>query len=325
MNSEDGDSTLRNGGETEEAAPQLRVQKLMDEDPVFRRGRLRWLKQEQQRILNLQQQNITKKLRGQNQGQWSKFTVELLVWNVDTCSLLQVRTPLLSPLSQFICPGLAASSLRRSVSSSSPSRVTPPIGCHGDRPAPPCRLWVWGGKKEKNRKRKEKEEEQGREKLLHHHLLLRALLSCPSPSKLSPHGCAPQAHIVLGNSATKLASTSTATAATLWTAPPMATVTMTSIMVAVTKADQGRGGGDLLDQEGIEEEMEGQGTEVVPSIIITNTITTLTTPPLMHHSRLVPTHTTTACHVLEPRPLLLTCCWGLGHHRAGGASSHHPG
>ncbi|XP_030018193.1 kinesin-like protein KIF1C isoform X1 [Sphaeramia orbicularis] len=54
-------------GETD--VPEVRVQRLMDEDPAFRRGRLRWLKQEQQRILNLQQQNITKKLRGQNQNQ----------------------------------------------------------------------------------------------------------------------------------------------------------------------------------------------------------------------------------------------------------------
>ncbi|XP_051919124.1 kinesin-like protein KIF1C isoform X1 [Hippocampus zosterae] len=46
-----------------------RVQRLMDEDPAFRRGRLRWLKQEQQRIVNLQQQNISKKLRGLNQGE----------------------------------------------------------------------------------------------------------------------------------------------------------------------------------------------------------------------------------------------------------------
>lgn len=45
------------------------MKRLMDEDPAFRRGRLRWLKQEQQRILNLQQQIITKKLRGQNQNQ----------------------------------------------------------------------------------------------------------------------------------------------------------------------------------------------------------------------------------------------------------------
>uniref|UniRef100_A0A7N6AS73 Kinesin motor domain-containing protein n=1 Tax=Anabas testudineus TaxID=64144 RepID=A0A7N6AS73_ANATE len=54
--------------------PEGRVQRLMDEDPVFRRGRLRWLKQEQQRILNLQQQNITKKLRGQNQNPGPRFT-----------------------------------------------------------------------------------------------------------------------------------------------------------------------------------------------------------------------------------------------------------
>ncbi|XP_077444807.1 kinesin-like protein KIF1C isoform X2 [Stigmatopora argus] len=51
-------------------APQseVRVQRLMDEDPAFRRGRLRWLKQEQQRVVNLQQQNFGKKLRGLNQG-----------------------------------------------------------------------------------------------------------------------------------------------------------------------------------------------------------------------------------------------------------------
>ncbi|MEQ2201967.1 hypothetical protein XENOCAPTIV_021572, partial [Xenoophorus captivus] len=49
--------------------PEVRVQRLMEEDPAFRRGRLRWLKQEQQRIQNLQKQNITKKLRGQNQSQ----------------------------------------------------------------------------------------------------------------------------------------------------------------------------------------------------------------------------------------------------------------
>ncbi|XP_028262677.1 kinesin-like protein KIF1C isoform X1 [Parambassis ranga] len=51
------------------AQPDGRIQRLMEEDPAFRRGRLRWLKQEQQRILNLQQQNITKKLRGQTQSQ----------------------------------------------------------------------------------------------------------------------------------------------------------------------------------------------------------------------------------------------------------------
>ncbi|XP_051517535.1 kinesin-like protein KIF1C isoform X2 [Myxocyprinus asiaticus] len=40
-----------------------RVSRLMEEDPAFRRGRLRWLKQEQTRIHNLQQQQITKRLR----------------------------------------------------------------------------------------------------------------------------------------------------------------------------------------------------------------------------------------------------------------------
>ncbi|XP_042368676.1 kinesin-like protein KIF1C, partial [Plectropomus leopardus] len=58
-----------NGAADDTQQPEVRVQRLMEEDPAFRRGRLRWLKQEQQRILNLQQQNIAKKLRGQNQGQ----------------------------------------------------------------------------------------------------------------------------------------------------------------------------------------------------------------------------------------------------------------
>ncbi|XP_077355990.1 kinesin-like protein KIF1C isoform X2 [Festucalex cinctus] len=60
VNSEEG------GGAPEK---EDRVQRLMEEDPAFRRGRLRWLKQEQQRIVNLQQQNISKKLRGLNQGE----------------------------------------------------------------------------------------------------------------------------------------------------------------------------------------------------------------------------------------------------------------
>ncbi|KAM9424578.1 kinesin-like protein KIF1C [Pholidichthys leucotaenia] len=59
----------RDGDSDNGDVPEVRVQRLMEEDPAFRRGRLRWLKQEQQRILNLQQQNITKKLRGQNQSQ----------------------------------------------------------------------------------------------------------------------------------------------------------------------------------------------------------------------------------------------------------------
>lgn len=43
-----------------------RVSQLMEEDPAFRRGRLRWMKQEQIRFKNLQQQEITKQLRRQN-------------------------------------------------------------------------------------------------------------------------------------------------------------------------------------------------------------------------------------------------------------------
>ncbi|KAM9827173.1 kinesin-like protein KIF1C [Neosynchiropus ocellatus] len=68
VNGEGGASPPENSEE-----PEVRVQKLMEEDPAFRRGRLRWLKQEQQRLQNLQQQNITKKLRGlsQNQNQGS--------------------------------------------------------------------------------------------------------------------------------------------------------------------------------------------------------------------------------------------------------------
>ncbi|XP_045920024.1 kinesin-like protein KIF1C [Micropterus dolomieu] len=69
VNGEEGESPQRDGDGDAPHKPEVRVKQLMDEDPAFRRGRLRWLKQEQQRILNLQQQNITKKLRGQNQTQ----------------------------------------------------------------------------------------------------------------------------------------------------------------------------------------------------------------------------------------------------------------
>ncbi|KAM3824023.1 kinesin-like protein KIF1B isoform 5-T6 [Vipera latastei] len=43
-----------------------RVTQLMEEDPAFRRGRLRWMRQEQIRFKNLQQQEIAKQLRRQN-------------------------------------------------------------------------------------------------------------------------------------------------------------------------------------------------------------------------------------------------------------------
>lgn len=75
LNGEGGESPQRErDGDRDEddecpSHPEVRVQRLMEEDPAFRRGRLRWMKKEQQRLLNLQQQNITKKLRGQNQSQ----------------------------------------------------------------------------------------------------------------------------------------------------------------------------------------------------------------------------------------------------------------
>lgn len=41
----------------------VRVTNLMEDDPTFKRGRMRWLKQEQSRFQNLQQQQITRALR----------------------------------------------------------------------------------------------------------------------------------------------------------------------------------------------------------------------------------------------------------------------
>ncbi|KAL1249158.1 hypothetical protein QQF64_020163 [Cirrhinus molitorella] len=50
-------------GTLEHLPKEERVSRLMEEDPAFRRGRMRWLKQEQMRLHNLQQQQITKRLR----------------------------------------------------------------------------------------------------------------------------------------------------------------------------------------------------------------------------------------------------------------------
>ncbi|KAK7129517.1 hypothetical protein R3I94_017664 [Phoxinus phoxinus] len=50
-------------GHPELLPKEQRVSRLMEEDAAFRRGRMRWLKQEQTRLLNLQQQQITKRLR----------------------------------------------------------------------------------------------------------------------------------------------------------------------------------------------------------------------------------------------------------------------
>ncbi|KAJ8255033.1 hypothetical protein GJAV_G00200210 [Gymnothorax javanicus] len=69
---ENGDGgASQSGAESEEGGrssledlpKEVRVTRLMEEDPAFRRGRLRWLKQEQTRLQNLQQQQITKRLR----------------------------------------------------------------------------------------------------------------------------------------------------------------------------------------------------------------------------------------------------------------------
>ncbi|KAJ8281899.1 hypothetical protein COCON_G00044180 [Conger conger] len=63
-NGEEGAPRSGAEGDEQEGAPkEVRVSKLMEEDPAFRRGRMRWLKQEQTRLQNLQQQQITKRLR----------------------------------------------------------------------------------------------------------------------------------------------------------------------------------------------------------------------------------------------------------------------
>ncbi|XP_016835853.1 kinesin-like protein KIF1C isoform X1 [Cricetulus griseus] len=55
-----------NKGDSGELDKEERVSQLMNGDPAFRRGRLRWMRQEQIRFKNLQQQEITKQLRRQN-------------------------------------------------------------------------------------------------------------------------------------------------------------------------------------------------------------------------------------------------------------------
>lgn len=53
-------------GDSGELGKEERVSQLMNGDPAFRRGRLRWMRQEQIRFKNLQQQEIAKQLRRQN-------------------------------------------------------------------------------------------------------------------------------------------------------------------------------------------------------------------------------------------------------------------
>uniref|UniRef100_A0A3Q2CNA4 Kinesin family member 1C n=1 Tax=Cyprinodon variegatus TaxID=28743 RepID=A0A3Q2CNA4_CYPVA len=99
MNGEGGESPQREGGgsglEESSDPPEVRVQRLMEEDPAFRRGRLRWLKQEQQRIQNLQKQNITKKLRGQSQNPGRSMggdfkLASLVFYNITTQTSLEI-------------------------------------------------------------------------------------------------------------------------------------------------------------------------------------------------------------------------------------------
>ncbi|XP_058858579.1 kinesin-like protein KIF1C isoform X23 [Acipenser ruthenus] len=52
--------------EDQEGNKEERVSQLMGDDPSFKRGRMRWMRQEQVRLKNLQQQEITKQLRRQS-------------------------------------------------------------------------------------------------------------------------------------------------------------------------------------------------------------------------------------------------------------------
>lgn len=235
----------------------------------------------------------------------------------------------------FTSPGQDASSRHRSASSSSPSRVTRPIGCHGDQLAPPSRLWVWEKEVEENGRSKRRMEKQERLP----HLLLKAslLVSCPSPISPRPLACAPQALTVPGNSVTKATrgvsssitreitkTTNAATAATPWTAPPKATVTPTTSSTrgaAVTRGGRDKGerhqGRVGREEEGGEAEEGGTETEafIIPTTNLISTTTTPTSTPTMHHSSPGTTLTTTACLALGSRLLHLRCCWGRGHHK----------
>ncbi|KAM4678130.1 kinesin-like protein KIF1C isoform 2-T2 [Discoglossus pictus] len=65
-NDEDDDNspeTSRDGNSPDDSPKEHRVSQLMEEDAAFRRGRMRWIKQEQTRFQNLQQQQITRGFR----------------------------------------------------------------------------------------------------------------------------------------------------------------------------------------------------------------------------------------------------------------------
>ncbi|CAF90323.1 unnamed protein product, partial [Tetraodon nigroviridis] len=112
----DGDPPL-NGCGSEDGAqePEARVQKLMDQDPVFRRGRLRWLKAEQQRLLHLQQQSFSRKPRGRDQNQWARARARTRNRVSGSTSLLSTgasSSPLL-PLRSHPAPGSGPPSRNR--------------------------------------------------------------------------------------------------------------------------------------------------------------------------------------------------------------------
>ncbi|XP_055515634.1 kinesin-like protein KIF1B isoform X13 [Leucoraja erinacea] len=60
-----GQNETSDFGSEDPSGKEERVTKLMTEDPEFRRGRMRWMRLEQIRFKNLQQQEITKQLRRQ--------------------------------------------------------------------------------------------------------------------------------------------------------------------------------------------------------------------------------------------------------------------
>lgn len=60
INGPKGDGSSGSGGD---GSKEERVTQLMNGDPAFRRGRLRWMRQEQIRFKNLQQQEISRQLR----------------------------------------------------------------------------------------------------------------------------------------------------------------------------------------------------------------------------------------------------------------------
>lgn len=65
MSSSLGPEDEQDKGDGAEPEKEVRVTKLMEDDPLFRRGRLQWMRQEQVKFKNLQQQEITKQLRRQ--------------------------------------------------------------------------------------------------------------------------------------------------------------------------------------------------------------------------------------------------------------------